>query len=495
MRNVIEPERYIGQIEIKNIKIDACSRDDIPVILLGLQHIYVTDPLRDVVFNILEDLLPIKAANNGAATVSPDRGRPGMDQWTILVLGTLRLGLNADYDRILELANEHKTLREMLGLSGFNSDKRFFLQTIKDNIKLFTPEILERINVEVVKYGHKLLNIDPEKTIAGRCDTFVVETNVDYPTDINLLYKAICTLLTLCVMLSKKYKIHAFRELKANKKALKRYYIRLVKMKRSTSKDADKRAAKDAEIKKVYIEYMALANEYINFAQQIVLTLKNVHNVADEKLDAFIKHGLRQIDQITRRVINGEIIPHDEKVFSLYEPHTELICKGKAGVPFELGVRVCIVEDYNGFILYSEVCQKTTDDQLAVPIVKSVKNLFPNFNMCSFDKGFSSKENINALKSLLDVVIMPKKGKLSQAEKEMEGAPDFVAARNKHSAVESAINALEVHGLDQCPDHGIDGFKRYVGLAVLSRNIQILGAIIRKRERENILDQKLKKAA
>ena len=66
-----------------------------------------------------------------------------MDQWSILVLGSLRLGLNADYDRILELANQHKTLREMLGLGCFDADKRYRLQTLKDNLKLFTPKVMD----------------------------------------------------------------------------------------------------------------------------------------------------------------------------------------------------------------------------------------------------------------------------------------------------------------------------------------------------------------
>jgi hypothetical protein len=62
-------------------------------------------------------------------------------------------------------------------------------------------------------------------------------------------------------------------------------------------------------------------------------------------------------------------------------------------------------------------------------------------------------------------------------------AEEFQAARRQHSAVESAINALEVHGLDKCPNHGIDGFKRYVSMAVLARDIQKLGAELRKQER------------
>lgn len=135
MRNVFPPQMCIGQIDIADIQIDVSSRDDIPVILLGLQHIYTTLPLRDAIFKILEEITPTKLDNEEEKVVSITKGRPGMDQWSILVLGVLRLGLNADYDRILELANQHNTLREMLGIGCFSADKRYCLQTLKDNLK------------------------------------------------------------------------------------------------------------------------------------------------------------------------------------------------------------------------------------------------------------------------------------------------------------------------------------------------------------------------
>ena len=77
--------------------------------------------------------------------------------------------------------------------------------------------------------------------------------------------------------------------------------------------------------------------------------------------------------------------------------------------------------------------------------------------------------------------------------KQIEHSQYFIKARHKHAAVESAINALENHGLDRCPDHGIIGFKRYVGLAVLSRNLQLIGAKLQKRAIKKI--QQRRKAA
>ena len=128
--------------------------------------------------------------------------------------------------------------------------------------------------------------------------------------------------------------------------------------------------------------------------------------------------------------------------------------------------------------------QQSTDDQVAVPMVVAAKKRFPNLTACSFDKGFHTPRNQVALQEHLTLVALPRKGRLSQSAQAVLQADGFVKARRAHSAVESAINALEVHGLDRCPDHGIDGFKRYVALAVVARNIHRIGAILKQRQQE-----------
>jgi hypothetical protein len=110
--------------------------------------------------------------------------------------------------------------------------------------------------------------------------------------------------------------------------------------------------------------------------------------------------------------------------------------------------------------------QQETDDQIAIPIIEQVQRRFPDFKGCSFDKGFHSPHNQTKLAAMLDMSVLPRKGKLSAINQEIENSEAFKAARRKHSAVESAINALENHGLDRCPDHGIEGLKRYVALAL-----------------------------
>ena len=125
--------------------------------------------------------------------------------------------------------------------------------------------------------------------------------------------------------------------------------------------------------------------------------------------------------------------------------------------------------------------ENQTDNQVAVSMVAAAKMKFDALSSCSFDKSFHSPDNQEKLSKLLDRVVLPRKGKRSAKVREIETSDWFIQARHQHAAVESAINVLENHGLDRCPDHGTTGFKRYIALAVLARNIQILGATVRKK--------------
>ena len=191
MRKVIDAQMAFGRTDISAIRINPKCRDDISRLMRGLQYIYTQPELRKRVFAILEGMRPVQS--DGKTKVSADKGRPGMEPWKILVLAVIRLDLNADYDRIHNLANNHLGIRELLGHGawGENTEESYHLQTIKDNLQLFTPEILDQINQEVVQAGHILLKTSPDEVLTGRCDSFVVETAVHYPTDINLLLVAI----------------------------------------------------------------------------------------------------------------------------------------------------------------------------------------------------------------------------------------------------------------------------------------------------------------
>ena len=479
MRKVENEQLMFGQVNISEIKINTKSRDDIPEILLGLQDIYINPEIKKKVFSLLNEIIP--------ENVDKTTGRPGMLLWQIFVLGALRVGLNTDYDRITELANEHKTLRQILGHGTFTA-YIYKLQTLKDNISLMTPKILDQINKLVVDGGHKLLNIT---NLNARCDSFVGKTNVHFPTDANLLLDAVRKIIEVCRKLCGEIGDSSWRLSHFNLKQIKRSYRKVQKSKHSTSKNEEKRIKKEKSIKKAYQSYIDESAKYVSKCYKTINLLRQHNHIgksALSELESYIVHAERQIDQIARRVLHGEKIPHQEKIFSIFEPHTEWISKGKAGVPVELGLRICVLEDQFGLILHHHVMEGQTDNEIAVSMVKEAKKRFPDLNSCSFDKGFHSPANQKTLKKLLDFPVLPKKGRCSKKELKLETSEAFIKAKNKHSAVESCINALQVHGLDICPDHGIDGYKRYIALAVVSRNIQIIGAMIKKKR--NLLDSK-----
>jgi IS5 family transposase len=191
MRSIVHPQLSLGETDISNVQLDVKSRDAIPQILRGLQYLYKDLDLRRQMFAILEEVVPDRPGEGATRKVDTCTGQPGMEQWKILVLGSLRLGLNADYDRIRELANQHVTIRQLLGHSDWADDCQYELQTIKDNVRLLTPDILDRINRLVVDAGHSVLGKDPEEPLRARADSFVVKTHVHYPTDINLLLDAV----------------------------------------------------------------------------------------------------------------------------------------------------------------------------------------------------------------------------------------------------------------------------------------------------------------
>jgi IS5 family transposase len=280
-----------------------------------------------------------------------------------------------------------------------------------------------------------------------------------------------------------------WRQYQFRYRSIKKLMRSVQNKKRGNAKSAEKKKIKEEELKKSHQIYINACSAVINKADQSLEKIPDtsvIVGIKKQEIMNFISHGKRQIDQIHRRVILGETISHDEKIFSIFETHTEWVVKGKAGVPVELGLRVCVVEDQYQFILHHQVMEKETDDQVCISITKGAKERFPMINQMSYDKGFHSPANQNDLKDIIDFPVLCRKGKLSKQVREIENSPEFRKARRQHCAVESAINALGVHGLDYCPDHGIYGFKRYVSLAIVGRNIQRIGSILQDREQKKI---------
>ena len=148
MREIHRRQFQLGQVSIDKIRLDPKSRDDIPAVLKGLQHLWSDEALRARLFALLDEhVLP---------EVDRTVGRPGMELWQILVLGVLKQGLGCDFDRLHDLANQQQTIRMFLGHSDFGDETYYEYQTVVDNVSLLTPELLSAVGGLVVESGHKV---------------------------------------------------------------------------------------------------------------------------------------------------------------------------------------------------------------------------------------------------------------------------------------------------------------------------------------------------
>ena len=212
------------------------------------------------------------------------------------------------------------------------------------------------------------------------------------------------------------------------------------------------------------------------------------------ELKYFKEHLDNQIDLVSRRILYGETIPHSEKLFSLFETYTEWIQRGKAGKRQELGLKLTVATDQFGFILSYKFMHNQHDKDMAVPTAKTLLEKYDIEGM-SFDKGYWTPDNYRILSKLVKDLVLPKKGKLNQQEYEREHNKTFIALRKQHSAIESAINCLEHHGLNRCPDRGLSNFKKYAALGVLACNLHKLDNLIQQKERIKTKNRLLRLAA
>ena len=206
MRKIENSQMGFGEAAIGEIDIDAKSRDEIPALLRGIQHIYTNRQIREKIFSLLQEQV--------RPGIDLKVGRPGMDLWRVFVLAVVKQGLGCDYDRLQELANQHQTVRKMLGHSiGFYEDKTGYyqLQTLIDNGRCSERSFSE-IGKIVVESGHEVARKKPGAPLCGRCDSFVVETDVHYPTDVNLLYDAMRCLMRDVARAAGKFDLPGWRQ-------------------------------------------------------------------------------------------------------------------------------------------------------------------------------------------------------------------------------------------------------------------------------------------
>jgi len=186
---------------------------------------------------------------------------------------------------------------------------------------------------------------------------------------------------------------------------------------------------------------------------------------------------IKHIALIFRRLINGESIPAEDKIYSRFEQKTEWVSKGKGRPNIELGHRLLIATDQYSLIQDYKIMSGGDEAAEVIPLVERLLEKYGrgSIRSISSDKGFSKMSNRDPLEKLIPLVVIPKKGKLSEKDKERQSNKEWKKLANKHSAIESNINCLEHHGLNRCPDKGHQAYSRYTGLGVLSYNLHKIG--------------------
>src|SRR5277367_1679164 len=160
MRKAMERQGRLGCPSVAEVELNAGCRDEIIPILCALQHIYAQPALRDEILRAV--------AADVSRKISRRRGRQGMDYWSILVLAAVRLGCNLNYDRLQDLAEEHRSLRLIMGIGGWDEATSFDWRCLRDNITLLSPDTIERLNHRIVAEGHRLV---PDAAHTVRCDS------------------------------------------------------------------------------------------------------------------------------------------------------------------------------------------------------------------------------------------------------------------------------------------------------------------------------------
>ena len=403
--------------------------------------------------------------------------------WNILVLGLLKQGLNCDYDRLAELAAKHLDVRRMLGCSDVFGRPTWSQRTLVRNVGLLTPELLAEVNRLAVEAGHWA-----GQPLQARCDSVVVETDVHYPTDVSLLWDALRCLIRTAAALSEECGLGGWRQ-KAHLLLQARRLFNRVRSSKQRTRSPQRVQA-----------YLQLARELAGRARGTLGELAEAGAAEAvpgtvKQLQHYLECAERLADQVKRRVLEGERIPQEEKIYSVFEEHTRWCAKGKAGRAVELGVPVSVIESEHQFILHHAVMWEEEDVDMLPGLLEEAQALSPELRGCSFDKGFYSPSNRRRLDERLQLNAMPRKGRLSQADRERETAPEFVAARREHAAVESAIHNLEQRGFERVLAHGPEGFARMVALSVLAANVHRIGVMLQRRARERLKRGSLARAA
>jgi len=411
----------------------------------------------------------------------PDTGRKGITPSQTLRSLTLMRVKNWDYRELRERINDGYTLR---GFAQFDSQFVPKHDAFNRAFNRLTPATLEAINQAVVQAAVQLGLEDGKKL---RVDTTVVETNIHYPTDATLLWDSVRTITRLVEDLHDKLP-NGVKGFTNRTRSARR---RMQQIQRMTAQQ------RQQQQQPKYRELLRITGQVVQNARQVVEQTKGISGVdvvaglvidqLRQQITAYCDLADRVIDQTRRRVIEGEQVPSDQKVYSIFEPHTDLIKRGKVLKPVEFGHKVFLAESAQGLITDYRVLEGNPADSDHVEA--SLKRHRQTFQhppeWYAGDRGFYSADNVQCCqKAEVGEVCIPQRGGKKTAEQEaLERSPAFKKAQRFRVGIEGRISVLfRGRGMKRCRAKGRERFEMLVGAAVLANNLMRIAQLLEDRK-------------
>lgn len=417
---------------------------------------------------------------------NPHTGRKGISpSQTLRSLVLMRIK-NWDYRELRERIDDGITLR---GFTHFDSNPVPKHDAFNRAFTRLTPQTLEAINRCVIQAAVQLGLEDGNQL---RVDTTVVETDIHYPTDATLLWDSVRTLTRLVKELGEILPDVASGFPNRTRSARRR----MQEIQRMTATErTHQQLPKYRELIEITQGVVDKAGKAAKAAKKALTRKKLQISVTD---DALVK-GLQQeighycqlatkvIGQTRRRVLDGEAVPTQDKIYSIFEPHTDLIKRGKAQKPVEFGHKVFLAESAQGLITDYRVLDGNPADstQVAASLERHQETFHHAPKVYAADRGFFSSENVNELKQsgVIEVSIPQRGGIKTEEQQKLETSAVFRSGQRFRAGIEGRISVLfRGRGMKRCRAKGRERFQVLVGAAVLANNLLRIAALLEDRE-------------
>ena len=398
-----------------------------------------------------------------ARGVSAENGRPGLTaEQTLRALIIKQMNGFSYLELAFHLADS-RTYRSFCRLPVF-SDKAPSDTALQYGISRFRPETLEAISRIVVGKA-KDEGIEDGRKV--RIDCTVTETNIHKPDDAAQLWDSVRVLTRLTGRAQALAPTVRFTD---HTKRAKRRRLGIL-----NAKGAEQRLPPYRDLLKVTTKTISAARQ----AAEALVSVAGPGGLAAIGLEFQIRHfiglALRVVDQTERRVLRGETVPAQEKVVSIFEPHTDIIVKKKRETEF--GHKLCLTTGASSLVLDCVVEDgNPADSTLAVSMVERQRDLYGKVpRQVAFDGGFASKANLDAIKATNVKDVMFSKSRGLAITEMVKSAWVYKRLWKFRAGVEGCISFLKrCFGLGRCTWVGLNGFKSYVWGSILSANLLIL---------------------